>query len=101
MIHKLISRFWIRLDKGRQFNWCKDSKGLLWVQAEACSINEQMQKQVNQSILVFFRCIVNVHCLVNIKALKEKTVISWPTRLLQVPLSDLASLGIVTTTQAV
>ena len=72
MIHKLISRFWIRLDKGRQFNWCKDSKGLLWVQAEACSINEQMQKQVNQSILVFFRCIVNVHCLVNIKALKEK-----------------------------
>lgn len=35
------------------------------------SINEQMHKQVNQSILVFFRCIVNVYCLVNIRALKH------------------------------
>ena len=35
------------------------------------SINERMHKQVNQSILVFFRCIVNVHCLVNIRALKH------------------------------
>ena len=69
------------------------------------SINEQMHKQVNQSILVFFRCIVNVYCLINIRALKKNknknTVISWPTHLLQVPLPGLASLGIVTTTQTV
>lgn len=67
------------------------------------SINEQIHKQVNQSILVFFRCIINVYCLVNIRALKKpkNTVTSWPAHLLQVPLPGLASLGIVTTTQTV